>query len=260
MIQKVLIADSIAAVIDPALNNYTTLSTTSAWLCMLGYTYQLYFDFSGYSNMAVGLGYMFGIRIPQNFNSPYKAVNPSDFWRRWHISLSSCLRDYVFIPLGGNRGTAAMVYRNLLMTMLIGGLWHGANWTFVAWGGYHGLLLALYRATATCWDRVPAPVTRVVTFLLVIVGWVFFRSIDFTMATVLLQTMFSVQPGSGISGAAGLLVTLAVAAFLTHLAPNAFEISHQWRPAEALILAILLGLCLVVIYGGLVSPFLYFQF
>ena len=126
LMEKVLMADSLAAFVDPALANYQALSTGGAWLAVLGYTFQLYFDFSGYSTMAVGLGYMFGLRIPQNFNSPYKALDPSDFWRRWHISLSTCMRDYLYIPFGGNRGSTAETYRNLMLTMLIGGLWHGA--------------------------------------------------------------------------------------------------------------------------------------
>jgi len=118
--------------------------------------FQLYFDFAGYSDMAVGRGYLFGLRIPQNFNSPYKALNPSDFWRRWHISLSSCLRDYLYIPLGGSRFGEWATYRNLMTTMLIGGLWHGASWTFVVWGAYHGALLAAYRRYGEWWDRAAA--------------------------------------------------------------------------------------------------------
>ncbi|HEX2033946.1 MAG TPA: MBOAT family O-acyltransferase, partial [Chloroflexota bacterium] len=292
MVEKVLIADTIAAVIDPALNDHTKLSTVTAWLCLLGYTYQLYFDFSGYSNMAVGLGHLFGIRIPQNFNSPYKALNPSDFWRRWHISLSTCLRDYLYIPLGGNRGPRWKVYRNLFLTMLIGGLWHGANWTFVIWGAYHGLLLMLYRATSRVWDRVPALLTQAVTFLLVVIGWVFFRALDLEMATSLLRTMFTWQPGQpdgalpGLPGSYGLLATLVVAGLLAHVAPNAFQLLSaeraprtppgqdlpaapqpaplpprlRWGPAPALALTALFALCLLIIYGGNPSPFLYFQF
>jgi len=134
MVKKVLIADSIAAIINPALAHSTGLSSSGVWICMLGYTYQLYFDFSGYSDMAVGLGLLFGLRLPQNFDSPYKAVDITDFWRRWHISLSTVLRDYLYIPLGGSRFGSLATYRNLMITMLLGGLWHGANWTFVCWG------------------------------------------------------------------------------------------------------------------------------
>ncbi len=122
---------------------------------MLGYSFQLYFDFCGYSSMAIGLGYMFGLRIPRNFNSPYKALDPADFWHRWHISLSTCLRDYLYIPLGGNRGGTVKTYRNLMLTMLIGGLWHGAGWTFIIWGAYHGLLLSGYRLGSPLWSRLP---------------------------------------------------------------------------------------------------------
>ena len=137
MAKKVLLADSIAMIINPALANYDSLSASGAWLCILGYTYQLYFDFSGYSDMAVGLGHMFGLRLPQNFNSPYRAEDLTDFWRRWHISLSTVLRDHLYIPLGGGRASWFRTSVNVMITMLLGGLWHGAQWTFVAWGGYH---------------------------------------------------------------------------------------------------------------------------
>src|SRR5687768_13673311 len=171
LVEKVVVADSLAAFVDPALARYTELSTLGTWLAMLGYSFQLYFDFSGYSTMAVGLGYLFGIRIPQNFNSPYKSLDPSDFWRRWHISLSSCLRDYLYIPLGGNRGGELKMYRNLMITMLIGGLWHGAAWTFIVWGAYHGALLALYRRFAAAWDPLPAALRQVAMFVLALIGW-----------------------------------------------------------------------------------------
>src|SRR4051812_731697 len=165
MVEKVLVADTLAAFVNPALADYRSLSTVGAWLAMLGYTFQLYFDFSGYSTMAVGLGYLFGLRLPQNFNSPYKATDPSDFWRRWHISLSTVLRDYLYIPLGGNRDGEAKTYRNLMLTMLLGGLWHGAGWTFIVWGGYHGLLLSLYRRFGHWWDRLPVLLRQVAMFL-----------------------------------------------------------------------------------------------
>src|SRR5215203_462485 len=168
MVEKVVVADSLAAFVDPALARYAELSTIGTWLAMLGYSFQLYFDFSGYSTMAVGLGYLFGIRIPQNFNSPYKSLDPSDFWQRWHISLSSCLRDYLYIPLGGNRHGEWNTYRNLMLTMLIGGLWHGAAWTFVVWGMYHGLLLVAYRLGARWWNPLPAGVRQISMFFFVL--------------------------------------------------------------------------------------------
>ncbi len=141
MAKKLLIADALAVRIAPLWSCFAggdSLGVMGSWAAVLGYTFRIYFDFSGYSDMAVGLGHMFGVRLPQNFNSPYKATDPSDFWRRWHISLSTWLRDYLYFPLGGNRHGKQT--RNLLVTMLLGGLWHGAAWLFVIWGGWHGLV------------------------------------------------------------------------------------------------------------------------
>jgi len=260
MIKKVLIADTIAAVINPALAHAADLSTASAWLAMLGYAYQIYFDFSGYSDMAVGLGHLFGLRIPQNFDSPYRALDPSDFWRRWHISLSTCLRDYLYIPLGGNRDGLVATARNVMITMLLGGLWHGANWTFVAWGAYHGVLLLAYRWVKPAWDPLPAALRRGVMFLLVVVGWVFFRSPDFATATTLLDAMFAWHPGSLLLGGATLAGLLVVAGMVAHGARNTFALRHQWRPAAAVAITALFALCLAALYSGAASPFLYFQF
>lgn len=261
MMKKVLLADTIAAVINPAWKEVAHLSTLGAWLCVLGYTYQIYFDFSGYSDMAVGLGYLFGIRLPQNFNSPYKARDISDFWHRWHISLSTCLRDYLYIPLGGSRVSAKwLVYRNVLITMLLGGLWHGANWTFVFWGAYHGVLLCLHRLFRNSWDRVPNTLRATGTFLLVVVGWVFFRAESFSVAAAMLEKMFRFSAGDLFPGLVGLLVVLIICASVAHFAPNTFEIRHAWRPW------IVAGLCagysaaLLAIAAGQQSPFLYFQF
>ena len=261
MMKKVLLADTIAAVINPAWKDVAHLSTLGAWLCVLGYTYQIYFDFSGYSDMAVGLGYLFGIRLPQNFNSPYKARDISDFWHRWHISLSTCLRDYLYIPLGGSRVSAKwLVYRNLLITMLLGGLWHGANWTFVFWGAYHGALLCFHRLFRGSWDRLPGALRAAATFLFVVVGWVFFRSESFSVAAAMLEKMFSFSAGDLFPGLVGLVVVLIISGSVAHFAPNTFEISHTWRPW------IVAGLCagysaaLLAIASGQQSPFLYFQF
>jgi alginate O-acetyltransferase complex protein AlgI len=260
IIKKVLIADVIAAQIDPLLADYTHLGTLAAWLCVLGYTYQLYFDFSGYSDMAVGLGHLFGIRLPQNFNSPYKAVDISDFWRRWHISLSNCLRDYVYIPLGGNRGSRLEVYRNLMITMLVGGMWHGASYTFIVWGAYHGVLLIAYRLTAQRWDSLPQTLRQLATFLLVVLGWVFFRSKDMVMAGSLLETMFTWSVGPPVNWMPALSAVLAIAAVVAHTMPNTFELRHDWRPAMVGGLAGSFAACLMLMYGSAASPFLYFQF
>jgi alginate O-acetyltransferase complex protein AlgI len=261
LMKKVLIADTIAAVVNPAFQNYSQLSTLGAWLVVLGYTYQLYFDFSGYSDMAVGLGYLFGIHLPQNFNSPYKAVDIADFWRRWHISLSTCLRDYLYIPLGGSRGIRpSQTYLNLMITMLLGGLWHGANWTFVFWGGYHGLLLSLNRIFEAEWQRVNIVLRRLVTFLLVVIGWVFFRSDTFGMAITLLHKMFSLEWGVLMPGLSGLIIALLIGASIAHFSPNTFEMRHQWHPLPVTAMAIAMITCLLVIASGQHTPFLYFQF
>ena len=258
--QKVLLADLIAAVIDPALAHYDQLGTVTSWACMLGYTYQLYFDFAGYSNMAVGLGYLFGIHIPQNFNTPYKADSIADFWRRWHISLSSCLRDYLYIPLGGSRGGAAMLYRNLMLTMVIGGLWHGANWTFVAWGAYHGGLLCLNRAFQASWERIAAPLRRSITFVLVIVGWVLFRSTSVNMLRALVCKMFWISPSPAVTAFQTLLALLVVALLFAHFGKNTFEMTHIWGLAMRCVLVLAFVVCVIRIMTSQGTPFLYFQF
>jgi len=261
MMKKVLLADTIAAVINPAWKDVAHLSTLGAWLCVLGYTYQIYFDFAGYSDMAVGLGYLFGIRLPQNFNSPYKASNISDFWHRWHMSLSTCLRDYLYIPLGGSRVSSRwLVYRNLMITMLLGGLWHGANWTFVLWGGYHGVLLCLYRLFGSAWERVPHLLQRIATFLLVVIGWVFFRSDNFSVAAAMLARMFTLSSGTLFPGLIGLLVALFISAAIAHFAANTFEIRHEWKPLTVAVLSLGYAAALLAIASGQESPFLYFQF
>jgi len=260
MIQKVLIADTIASHIDPAIAGIDALSTGAAWMCALGYSYQLLLDFAGYSNMAVGLGLLFGMHIPQNFNCPYQALSPSDFWRRWHISLSRCLRDYLYIPLGGNRAGTPAMYRNLLITMLLGGLWHGANWTFVLWGAYHGVLLILYRLGGRAWDRLPPALQRAGMFLLVSLGWVVFRAPSFHVASVWLQRMFSLTHGITLAGAVPLAIVLAIAAVITHAGPSSFELSHEWSWPVAIGIALLFVLCVLRIFGDESSPFLYFQF
>jgi alginate O-acetyltransferase complex protein AlgI len=260
--EKVLLADTLAAFVDPAWKNYENLSSLGVWLAVLGYTFQLYFDFSGYSTMAVGLGYMFGLRIPQNFNSPYKALNPSDFWQRWHISLSSCLRDYLYIPLGGNRGGAWATCRNLMITMLLGGLWHGANWTFILWGAYHGLLLILHRFFGTAWDSLPKTFRQLAFFLLVIIGWVLFRAENVSVAGHMLHAMFVPVAGALMERSEVLGAAIAAGAWWSMIGPNAFDWhgGFAWDRRTAHVLAAVFGACFAIILGGRDSPFLYFQF
>ena len=215
--KKVVLADSVApfanAVFGGARSG-VSLTFGEAWIGALGYTFQLYFDFSGYSDMAIGLARMMGIRFPMNFYSPYKSVNIVDFWRRWHITLSRFLRDYLYIPLGGNRKGPIRRYLNLFLTMLLGGLWHGAGWTFVVWGGLHGIYLIVNHG----WQALKGAVgfersslfgrgaARVLTFGCVVIAWVFFRADSFGAALSVLRSM---SLGNGISFPKGYAAELA---------------------------------------------------
>ena len=207
LFKKVIIADTLSTYASPvfrAANHGVILTFFEAWCGALAYTFQLYFDFSGYSDMAIGLGYMIGIRLPLNFNSPYKAVNIIDFWQRWHITLSRFLRDYLYIPLGGNRKGKFCQLRNLVITMLLGGLWHGAGWTFIAWGALHGIFLATNHAwhhirrtilghDFTKFSKLGTLSAKVLTFLLVTLSWVVFRSENFGTATSMWQSMAGIH-------------------------------------------------------------------
>ena len=229
MAKKVLVADVLArSLVDPLWASSAALDTGEAWLAALGYTAQIYFDFSGYSDMAVGLALLLGFRFPQNFDSPYKSASIAEFWRRWHMSLSFWIRDYVFIPLGGSRGTTALVIRNLMLTMLLGGLWHGAGWTFGVWGLYHGVLLAGHAGLARRgWVPSSRMLSVAATFLAVVVGWVFFRAQSLAEAGQLLGAMSGLRAGEGgniplVTPEASL--TLLAAAGIIFLAPNTWEL------------------------------------
>lgn len=192
--KKVLIADKLAPFVNRGFSAEGPMMMHDAWLASLGYTFQLYFDFSGYAAMAVGLGLLFGIRLPINFNSPYKAVSIQDFWRRWHITLSRFLRDYIYIPLGGNRVRVERQYINLFLTFFVGGIWHGAAWTFVIWGALHGLATVVHRF----WTRVlkipiPIGIAWAITFLFAVVTWVFFRADSVGSALDMLRSMTDTQ-------------------------------------------------------------------
>lgn len=190
-VKKVFIADSLAPLVDYcfALDNP---STGDAWLGMVAYTAQLYFDFSGYSDMAIGLGLMMGFRFMENFNQPYISQSITEFWRRWHISLSTWLRDYLYVPLGGNRHGTFNTYRNLFLTMLLGGFWHGANWTFLIWGAWHGTWLAIERALGVnAAPRLFNPLKWAFTLLLVMLGWVIFRAESLGVAWRMYSALFA---------------------------------------------------------------------
>lgn len=293
--KKVLFADTIALYATPqfaAAAAGIKLSMLGAWSAALAYTAQLYFDFSGYSDMAIGAALLFGVRLPLNFASPYKATNIIDFWRRWHITLSRFLRDYIYISLGGNRRGSFRRYTNLLLTMLLGGFWHGANWTFVVWGGLHGIYLVLnhawhaLRRTILGSNRdagfIEVFLGRGITFIAVVIAWVFFRADNVDVALNMLRSMAG---GNGLmltsDGFMGLLIAM-ILLLVTWFAPNTQEITGYIEPAGAystdkgrnlmhyqnskwqptLCWAILTGgvFALAIMFLSRISEFIYFQF
>jgi D-alanyl-lipoteichoic acid acyltransferase DltB (MBOAT superfamily) len=217
--KKVLVADSLAGWATHGFDEASTLTFFEAWGVSLAYTAQLYFDFSGYCDMAMGAALMFNIRLPANFDSPYRSLDLQDFWRRWHITLGRFLREYVYIPLGGNRGGEARTRANLLATFLIGGLWHGAAWTFVFWGFLHGAGLVVHRVWSRAGFRLPRLAAWAVTFLFVHVAWVFFRAKDWGAAWKVLR---------GMAGLDGFVLHGALAGPLGFLAPLGVRFG-EWR-------------------------------
>lgn len=191
--KKVLIANVIGFQADQIINgNTNSLTCPSAWIGILAYTFQIYFDFSGYSDMAIGISKMVGFKIPENFNSPYTAKSITEFWRRWHISLGKWMKEYLYIPLGGNKSDSKLkVYRNLWIVFLLSGLWHGASWSFIIWGAYHGLFIVLERGVlGRLYTKLGGGLPRLITFLIVTIGWVFFRIEDSNKAFSYIYKMF----------------------------------------------------------------------
>jgi alginate O-acetyltransferase complex protein AlgI len=228
LVKKLVIADHMALYADPVFAAPARYSSAAVWLAVVAYAVQIYCDFSGYTDMALGTAHMLGYKLALNFNMPYLARNISEFWRRWHISLSSWLRDYLFIPLGGSRGSDWQTNRNLLVTMTLGGLWHGASWTFVAWGVYHGLLLIAHRTfkqladsrprLSSCLQTAPGIALRMaVTFVAVCVGWVFFRCQTFEAALAMLGRMALPQSGLELPLDTGPLFALLAFVAACHL-------------------------------------------
>ncbi|WP_016834367.1 MBOAT family O-acyltransferase [Herbaspirillum lusitanum] len=261
--KKVLIADRIANLIDPLISDIGNAGMIGAWLALIGFALQIYFDFSGYSDMAIGLGRLFGIELPRNFNSPYKALNPADFWKRWHITLSQWLRDYLYISLGGNRCSPARRRLNLMITMVLGGLWHGANWTFALWGLIHGLMLVLYHSKEGTWNRCTPFTQRCLTLLLVVIAWVPFRSDSLTHT---FSWYLSMVGSDGLRGSAlhgSTLLWLAplegIAIWIALRQHNSLEIGYKNLSRSKLIAlsAIASASVLMMNYS---SRFLYFQF
>jgi alginate O-acetyltransferase complex protein AlgI len=268
--QKVLVADVVAPLAQVAFDQVPNRSLFEAWIGLISYTVQIYFDFAGYSNMAIGLGVVLGFTFPRNFRMPYTSLSITEFWRRWHISLSSWLRDYLYIPLGGNRGGDAQTYRNLVMVFLLCGLWHGANWTFVLWGAWHGAFLVIERvglqqvlARFAAWAR------WAYAFMAVMGGWVLFRAANLSDAIGYYASLF------GRHGLAELSFdmhdALSERAIATLIIGCVLAVAPRWLPrlpapsvlrasADVTVTFALLILSMITVAAGAYSPFLYFRF
>jgi D-alanyl-lipoteichoic acid acyltransferase DltB (MBOAT superfamily) len=268
--QKVLIADPLAQLVEVVFDHTSYPSMAEAWTGLLAYSIQIYFDFAGYSNMAIGLGLVLGFTFPRNFRLPYTSLSITEFWRRWHMSLSAWLRDYLYIPLGGSRAGAVRTWRNLLTVFLLCGLWHGANWTFILWGAWHGGFLVFERLSLGFFQTRPPPVIRwTYTSLAVMGGWVLFRSRTLHEALVFY---------AGLVGAYGLdamsidlHAVLNASVLLPLLAGCALTVLPRWVRMPALaprLIALtdtawtfgLLILAMIFVAAGTYSPFLYFRF
>jgi alginate O-acetyltransferase complex protein AlgI len=273
--KKVILADTCGRFADVVFGlSPEELDTAVAWLGALAYTLQIYLDFSAYSDMAIGLGMLFGFRFLENFNRPYSACSLTDFWRRWHISLSRWFRDYLYIPLGGNRNGAVRTYINLTLVFLLCGLWHGANWTFVVWGAYHGLFLVVERITGM--RRIPegrlVVFRRLVTLLVVVCGWVVFRCDDLGQAGRFFTAMFSATTRdmplalTHLMDLKNSLLVLFSATTLI-LPPGAMNAEPQLEKqrflaamASVVLFLVLLPWCLAILASGSQNPFIYYRF
>ncbi len=228
--KKVVIADFFAKWADAGFGTVAPLGTTACWVAILSYTVQIYFDFSGYSDMAVGAALFFNIKLPINFNSPYKALNIQDFWRRWHITLGSFLREYIYIPLGGSRKSNRTTYRNLFLVFLIGGLWHGAGWTFVIWGALHGAAMVVHRFWSKAGYKLPTPLAWFSTFLFINITWVFFRSGSLTQALIMLRSLFTFTPSPTAFSWTIVAALCGIFAFIL-LLKNSNYYAEKFRPS-----------------------------
>lgn len=281
--KKVLIADNLAIFADPIFiyaGQGISLGAQEAWTGAIAYSLQLYFDFSGYSDMAVGLSYLFGVRLPFNFHSPYKSTSIIDFWRRWHMTLSQFLKDYLYIPLGGNKKGSTRRYLNLFLTMLLGGLWHGAGWTYIIWGGLHGLYLTInhlwrsYVSKFSHFDMDGVGVKtagQALTFLAVVIAWVMFRSDSADGALTMYKAMawrngYSTIPALIPDTAA---LWLCIGLVIVFLLPNTQEIMEphagknrfiSWKPSFPWALGTSLLFTVCILNLSKFSPFIYFQF
>ena len=268
--KKILLANPVGEIADLCFSaGQSSLSTPAAWIGVICYAFQIYFDFSAYSDMAIGLGRMFGFAFRENFDSPYKSGSITEFWRRWHISLSSFLKDYLYIPLGGNRKGTSRTYINLIIVMFLGGLWHGAQWTFVIWGLIHGSILVIERISrrSKLGEKLPRSMKVLLTFIIILITWVFFRAENINIALNYLSKMF----GVGESGqSAGILlgqVTRPMACFMMFIScfaifimPNTGNCLKKLTKLKVVLGLLLFVFSISVMFAQDFNPFLYFQF
>jgi len=266
--KKILLANPMGHIAD-AVFGASALHWYDAWFGVIAYAFQIYFDFSAYSDMAVGLALLLGFLFTKNFDDPYRAVSITDFWRRWHISLSTWLRDYLYIPLGGNRLGEVRTYTNLMTVMLLGGLWHGASWTFVIWGAIHGAMLGLERARGkrSFYDRMPDVLKAAVTFGVVCVSWVFFRADSLGFAWQFVRTLFGAVTAPEAAALVGAVVytkyhvaSFALCAAVVWLLPQAWQFTQRLTPLKAGACLLTLILSVLFLWTQTVNPFLYYQF
>jgi alginate O-acetyltransferase complex protein AlgI len=263
--KKVLVADALIPLVS---NSFGIGDVTSAqaWIGLLAYTMQIYFDFSGYSDMAIGLGRMIGFQFPENFNWPYIAKGFQDFWGRWHITLSNFMRDYLYIPLGGNRASSLITTRNLWIVFLLSGLWHGANWTFIVWGAWHGFFLTVDRFTGF-FKKLHPMVSRLLTLLLVLLGWVWFRSENISAGTDFFKTLIQFNGSEiNITSRQQFVLFLSTAIAITPIASKKISMTNfesqnnKQDLLKSLVAFVLLLLCLGQMALSHGQPFIYFRF
>ncbi len=268
MAKKVLLANPCGKVADLAFDS-ATVGAMDAWVGAISYSFQIYFDFSGYSDMAIGLGCMLGFVFAKNFDSPYHSHSITEFWRRWHISLSTWLRDYLYIPLGGNKRGHARTYINLALVMLLGGMWHGAAWNFIAWGAIHGGMLAFERAMGkdSFYSALPKHLKVGITFLIVTLAWVFFRSPDMAHACGYIASMFGLGQVTDATALIGGVIyspyhilSILIAALVVFFGVQSWHWTRRIRPLKALVILSLLLLSLAALSIQSFNPFIYFMF
>ena len=267
--KKIILANPCGKIADTCFNS-AGVSCLDAWYGVISYSFQIYFDFSAYSDMAIGLGLMFGFIFPKNFNRPYISQSITEFWHRWHISLSSWLKDYLYIPLGGNKKGNIRTYINLFLVMLIGGLWHGASWNFVIWGGIHGIWLAFERmqGKTSVYVKAPACIRIAVTFLIVTFAWVFFRGDTLVASIDYIKSMFGfVDMGndtkdliSGLIYKPYYVISFVLSAVIVWCARDTWEFTQviNWKKIAVGLILFVISLCLLIVQSY--NPFIYFIF